>query len=156
MSMVFCRECGKQIHNSATTCSHCGAAQASVSTAAAASRSFPQGKTELWENRFALIEKAGGPKLPNLRKLPFGEIWAIKFNLWAFIFQPFYYAAMGMWKKGLSLLALSVLIVGVAAVVVESMGVNSDFLLLVAPGIFAGQANVSYYRFVKLGLNGCW
>lgn len=25
--MVFCRECGKEIHNTATACPHCGAAQ---------------------------------------------------------------------------------------------------------------------------------
>ena len=28
MSMVFCRGCGKEIHESATSCPHCGATQA--------------------------------------------------------------------------------------------------------------------------------
>lgn len=32
MAMVFCRGCGKQIHNSAPHCPHCGAPQAGSST----------------------------------------------------------------------------------------------------------------------------
>ena len=28
MSMVFCRGCGKEVHESAPTCTHCGATQA--------------------------------------------------------------------------------------------------------------------------------
>jgi hypothetical protein len=156
MSMVFCRGCGKQIKATAAACPHCEGAQAGVAGAAAAARSNPQGQGSLWRRRFALIDKAGGPKLPNVWKLPINEVWSIKFNLWAFIFQPFYYAAKGMWKKGLTFLALSILIVGVAAMLLESMGVDSSFLLLVAPGIFSGQANVSYYKFIKLGHNRWW
>lgn len=30
MSMIFCRGCGKEIHESAVTCPHCGAAQSSA------------------------------------------------------------------------------------------------------------------------------
>ena len=96
-----------------------------------------------------------GSFLPSrFKKAP--VIWSIKFNLWAFVFAVFYYAAKGMWKKGLTLLGLSFLIVGVAALLVESMGFNSDFLLLVAPSIFMGQANVSYYNHEKLGLRRWW
>ena len=32
MTMIFCRGCGKQIHNSAPYCPHCGAPQAGSST----------------------------------------------------------------------------------------------------------------------------
>lgn len=32
MPMVFCRGCGKEIHDSAPTCPHCGATQAVAST----------------------------------------------------------------------------------------------------------------------------
>ena len=32
MSMVFCRGCGKEIHDSAPTCPHCGAPQSATSS----------------------------------------------------------------------------------------------------------------------------
>jgi hypothetical protein len=37
MSMVFCRGCGKEIHDSAPMCPHCGAPQTATSIAADAS-----------------------------------------------------------------------------------------------------------------------
>ncbi|ONN64977.1 hypothetical protein [Herbaspirillum sp. VT-16-41] len=37
MSMVFCRGCGKEIHNSAPLCPHCGAPQSQASSAASGS-----------------------------------------------------------------------------------------------------------------------
>ncbi|MCU6432490.1 DUF805 domain-containing protein [Undibacterium sp. Jales W-56] len=37
MSMVFCRACGKEIHETAVTCPHCGAAQAKTAAASASS-----------------------------------------------------------------------------------------------------------------------
>jgi ribosomal protein L37E len=39
MSMVHCRGCGKQIHESAPTCPHCGAPQAAVQSAHSAAAS---------------------------------------------------------------------------------------------------------------------
>ncbi|MFZ6675134.1 DUF805 domain-containing protein [Undibacterium sp. Xuan67W] len=37
MNMVFCRGCGKEIHETAVTCPHCGAAQATSSATSTAS-----------------------------------------------------------------------------------------------------------------------
>lgn len=37
MSMVFCRGCGTQIHETATTCPHCGAPQITIRHASSAS-----------------------------------------------------------------------------------------------------------------------
>jgi hypothetical protein len=156
MNMVYCRGCGDQLSVSAATCTSCGAAQPIGASVAALPQSGDAALEAAWERRFALIDKAGGPKLPKLWSLPAGEVWAIKANLWAFVFGVFYYAAKGMWKKGLSLLGLASAIVFGGAVVLEAMGVSSDFLLLIGPAIFMGQANVSYYRRVKTGLNGWW
>lgn len=58
MSMVFCRGCGKSIHESATTCPHCGAPQRAVT--AAPSPAFapgPHGKS--WTVLFVLVFFAG-------------------------------------------------------------------------------------------------
>lgn len=97
-----------------------------------------------------------GAKLPKLWSLPAKEVAAIKLNGWAFLFGPFYYAAKGMWKTALSLLGLAIVILFGGAVVLEAMGISPDLLLLVGPAIFMGQANVSYYRRVKEGLNRWW
>lgn len=39
--MVFCRGCGKEIHESAVSCPHCGAVQAAVAGAASDKRILP-------------------------------------------------------------------------------------------------------------------
>lgn len=52
----------------------------------------------IWQERFELIEKAGGPKLPLIRTLSFKERLKM-FNVMGFFFGPFYYFVKGMWKK---------------------------------------------------------
>ena len=65
--------------------------------------------------RFDAIEKAGGIKLPNM-KLGSGvsftamERHKATFSIWAFLFGIFYYGYHGVWKKGLSLLAIALVI----------------------------------------------
>lgn len=44
MSMMFCHGCGKEIHQTATSCPHCGAPQ---KTAASGADVSPTGKTTL-------------------------------------------------------------------------------------------------------------
>lgn len=39
--MVFCRGCGKEIHESAVSCPHCGAVQAAVAGAVSEKRILP-------------------------------------------------------------------------------------------------------------------
>ncbi|WP_449468123.1 DUF2628 domain-containing protein [Stenotrophomonas humi] len=52
-----------------------------------------------WKSKFGLIDKAGGPDLPNFRNLPFGERFGLNFNILAFIFGPFYCPAKGLWRQ---------------------------------------------------------
>jgi hypothetical protein len=156
MNMVYCRSCGTQLAAAALACSGCGTAQPGIPAAAAGSGEGGQAPGPAWQHKFQLIDKAGGPKLPKLWSLPAKEVAAIKLNGWAFLFGPFYYAAKGMWKKGLSLLGLTLAILFGGALVLEAMGISPDLLLLVGPAIFMGQANVSYYRRVKEGINRWW
>jgi uncharacterized membrane protein len=113
---------------------------------------------EIWANRFALIEKAGGPALPRLKGMPFAEIWKIKFNLLAFLLGPIYYAVKGMWKKGVTLfIALSVVLGVVSVLLEEAFDINLDVALSVlAAGLFSRFANVTYYRLVKERRNSWW
>lgn len=58
MSMVFCRGCGKSIHESAPACPHCGAPQRAV-TAAASSTFAPGPHGKSWTVLFVLVFFAG-------------------------------------------------------------------------------------------------
>ncbi|WP_394787839.1 DUF2628 domain-containing protein [Rhodoferax sp.] len=157
MSMVFCRGCGKQIHDTAFACPHCGAPQADqakpVPTASmAGSAGSPQALSENWQRRFALLEKAGGPKLPKLGDLPFKERLALIFNIWAFLLGPVYYAAKGMWKKGLVLFGICV----VLAAIVSAFGISTQFVGFFAAGLYSRRSSCDYYKKVVLGDNGWW
>ncbi len=64
--------------------------------------------------RFDAIEKAGGIKLPNMKRgsgvsFTAMERHKVTFSVWAGLFQIFYYGYHGVWKKGLSLLVISIL-----------------------------------------------
>jgi len=111
MSMVFCRNCGKEIHETAPTCPSCGAPQSAPkpqpSTTAAPSNEL-ESISDSWKIKFELIEKAGGVKLPNAKNLPFGERMKVRFNVWGFLFGPFYYLVKGMWKKAVTLFGISI------------------------------------------------
>lgn len=54
MGMVYCRGCGKEIHETAVTCPHCGAPQIAVQ---ACSRSVPRliGWTIVWTVTFWFV-----------------------------------------------------------------------------------------------------
>ena len=74
--MVFCRGCGKEIHETAPTCPSCGAPQSvpkpqpSITTAPSIEL---ESITDSWKMKFELLEKVGGVKMPNIKNLPFGE-----------------------------------------------------------------------------------
>ncbi len=158
MSMVFCRGCGKEIHETAPTCPSCGAPQSvpkpqpSISTAPS---NELESISESWKRTFELIEKAGGVKLPNFKTLSFGE--RIKFiNIWAFLFGPFYYFAKGMWKKAISLWAVSVLIIVISQAIFQALGFSDPATYIVVAAIFGSRANIDYYKKIKLGDNNWW
>ena len=65
--------------------------------------------------RFDAIEKAGGIKLPNMKRGSGVSFTAMErhkatFSIWAFLFGIFYYGYHGVWKKGLSLMAIALAI----------------------------------------------
>tara|TARA_B110000003_G_scaffold210891_1_gene209863 strand:+ start:583 stop:969 length:387 start_codon:yes stop_codon:yes gene_type:complete len=67
------------------------------------------------QSRFDAIEKAGGIKLPNMKRGSGVTFTAMErhkatFSVWAFLFGIFYYGYHGVWKKGLSLMAIALVI----------------------------------------------
>lgn len=117
--------------------------------------------SESWKKRFALIERAGGPKLPRSRDLSFSERSGIVFNILGALFNGFYYLAKGMWKKAITLTGLSVVITLLLELILSAMGFSqgakfSVVSLVVPVAIFGARANIDYYKKVILGDNGWW
>ena len=119
---------------------------------------LPTDLPEVWKKRFALIERAGGTKLPRIKDLSFRERTTCTFNLLAGIFGPMYYIAKGMWKKGLAYWGM-----GIAGILIlETMVTLAGFGHLLDGvhytgawvAMFAMLANRDYYKKVVLGDNG--
>ena len=156
----FCTRCSAPIDGSAAFCGSCGtrvagAAATSTSKSAASSRDSAEQVSETWKRRFALLEKAGGPKLSKARELNFKERLVL-FNAWGFIFGPFYYLAKGMWKKAIVLFVLCVAAIVVLTLMLDAIGVSAAITNFIAPVVFATRANIDYFKKVVLGDNGWW
>jgi hypothetical protein len=149
MSMVFCSGCGKEIHETAPTCPGCGAPQLKLDVET-------ETISDSWKKRFELLEQAGGVKMPNIKKMPFRERMKIVFNVWGFLFGPFYYLAKGMWKKAISLTGVALLIIVVLGLICGALGVSDTITNFVAGAIFATRATIDYYKKIKLQDNGWW
>ncbi|WP_213947982.1 DUF2628 domain-containing protein [Luteibacter sp. dw_328] len=102
--------------------------------------------SETWKRRFRTIRDAGGPDLPNIRALPFGERFAVTLNLLAFLFGPIYFIVKGMYRQALGYFMLSL----VCLFVLEMIGLGRHFRALGAgiSAVYGARANVSYYRLV--------
>ncbi|MBV5292867.1 MAG: DUF2628 domain-containing protein [Curvibacter lanceolatus] len=153
MSTVFCRGCGQPVTAVATSCPNCGAQQA---TPQATQRKAEGALSDKWVKRFALIQKAGGAKLPALGKLPMSERLAIKFNILGFLFGPFYYAFLGMWKRALTMLGVGLSIVLIGEVVLKAVGAHQSLASFFMAGFFAGKVNLDYFKKQILNDNGWW
>ncbi len=115
--------------------------------------------SESWKKKFALIEKAGGPKLPKARDLSSAERNSLIFNWLGALFNGFYYLVKGMWKKAITLTALSVVISLVFDLVFSAAGfpkVATVFSVALPVAIFGTRANIDFYKKVMLGDNGWW
>jgi hypothetical protein len=116
------------------------------------------------QKKFDVIEKAGGIKLPHLKygsgiSFTFWERNQATFSIWAFLFGIFYYIYHGMWKKGLTLFAMSVLIVALVEVIivnfVPSIYEFWDSVAYLIPAlIFATRAPLDLYSKYILNENG--
>lgn len=156
MSMVFCRGCGHQIHESAPACPKCGAPQSSLKSTTAAAGQMIEGLSDSWKNKFILIEKAGGVKLPNIKKLTFGERSKIITNIFGFLFGPIYYIIKGMWKKAITLTLISAIIVFCISIIAVMFGKPSiaNMANFIGAAIFGSRANIDYFKKIRMNDDG--
>lgn len=105
-----------------------------------------------WRLRFDFFDTYGLPSsTPEAkaayRALPFGTKLRLTSNILAFLFGPIYFFVKGMWRKGLTLLALALS----AAVIMALVGVPESVGRAVGIGIAAlamSTANYAYYLHV--------
>ena len=105
--------------------------------------------SESWKRKFRLIDKAGGPDLPNFRNLSFGERLSVNFNILAFLFGPFYYLVKGLWRQAILYFIFAVILIAL----LETMGLGR-FSRSVGSGfaaMYSFRANISYYKKAVLG-----
>ena len=65
-----------------------------------------------WQFRFNFFQQHGAPKEPGFKQawkaLSFGDRLKINMNFFAFFFGPIYLLILGMWRKALSVLGISI------------------------------------------------
>lgn len=149
--MPFCQHCGSQASETTDFCYNCGA---DVTAAAIALPAI----SNAWRTRFALLHKAGGAAMPQSIELTLAERAAVRFNVLAFVLGPVYYAAMGMWKKGISLALLSCVLIVLARLLLSAIGLaHSGFAAmayLIPPLLYGTRANIDYFTHVVLRDDG--
>lgn len=104
-----------------------------------------------WQARFNFFDRHGAPATAefkqNWKTLPFGQRFKIRMNLFALFFGWIYFFVLGLWRKGLVLVALT-LVMGIIASLLPDgalftalvRGVGIGYALLVAT-----SANYAYY-----------
>ena len=103
---------------------------------------------------FALIDRAGGPRLPDINGLSFGERLKVIFNVWGFLFGVLYYLYKKMWKRGIVYIALTLAISFASVLLLDiSEDFESIFTQLVGMVIFGTRANIDLYKYYKLNNN---
>jgi hypothetical protein len=149
--MPFCQHCGSHASETTDFCYNCGADVTAATIALPAI-------SDAWRARFALLHKAGGAAMPQSIELTLGERAMVRFNLPAFVLGPVYYAAMGMWKKGVTLGLLSCLLIVLARLLLGTVGLAHSGLTamayLIAPLLYATRANIDYFTRVVLHDDG--
>jgi hypothetical protein len=147
-TMPSCQKCGAGNAPSTTSCTTCGTSIEVEQTDLSA----------LWRIRFDLVEKAGGPQLPHIKRLRAGERLRLMWNFWALLFGPFYYIAKGMWRKALvisfSTVALTIFINKAAPS--GDLDFFANNIGYAANALFTVFANIDYYRKVVLNHKGWW
>jgi len=104
-----------------------------------------------WRARFDFFDRHGAPRTPefkqNWKALPFGQRFKIRMNLFALFFGWIYFFVLGLWRKGLVLLALTLGMGVIAALLPDGAlftglirGLGIGYSLLVAT-----SANYAYY-----------
>jgi uncharacterized protein DUF2628 len=103
----------------------------------------------VWQTRFDFYRAHGVPgSTPEskaaFRALPFFTRMRLTGNPLAFLFGPFYFLAKGMWRKGLALLAMA-LILGAAIGTFHLPDMADRAATMVVPGLAMSTANYAYY-----------
>lgn len=105
--------------------------------------------SETWKEKFRLIEKAGGPTLPNFNSLPFGERLKANFNILAFLLGPIYFIAKGLWRQGVLYFVMAIVLIFILEI--AGLGKYGNGIGYGFAAIYAVRANVCYYKKVVLG-----
>ena len=97
-----------------------------------------------WKERFRVIERAGGPKLPLAKRLKPSERRKVVFSYLGFFFGPFYFLAKGLWRQALSYTCIAI----AAIILLELIGLGamSRVIGTTASVVYAMRAQVSYYQ----------
>lgn len=111
-----------------------------------------------WRSRFDFFDAYGPPAEPPAReamkRLPFGQRTRITFNPLAFFFGPIYFAVKGMWRKGLMLFAVTL----VLSALLLPFDIPSSVDMAIACGVgalYATTANYGWYLHVRYD-NRAW
>lgn len=119
-------------------------------------------RTELsdsWQKRFAYFDRYGPvSSTPEGRRayqaLPFLEKARLGANIWGFLFGPFYFMVKGMWRKGVTLLAVAC-VLAVPVLLFDVGSIIERFTAMVIPAFSLVTANYAYYLHVVQG-NRSW
>lgn len=109
---------------------------------------------ERWETTFRLIEEGGFLSgTVAQRQLTWREREHVRVNILAFLFGPFYYFYLGMWRRGGLILGAALVLAAVLELLAWYIGVRNtsrvDGLLIEA--FCAHRANLDYYFFKRRG-----
>lgn len=115
-----------------------------------------------WQKRFAFFDKYGSPSTPEfkaaLKAESFGGRILINMNIFAFFFGIIYFLILGLWKKGLVLLGVSIgigIIVGTIDMLLGDIFPNGVYtgLSVGISALWAMIANYAYYLKETKGLD---
>jgi len=109
-----------------------------------------------WQERFAFLDAHGAPGTATYKEafkaLPFMQRIKLGSSILAFLFGPIYFFILGLWRKALVGLALTVASFVIAFILYAVLGPenrSADFISrmlgLAVTLIYAGTANYAYY-----------
>ena len=106
--------------------------------------------SSLWRKRFAFFADHGSAFSPGgaeaLRKLPFWTGASIRSNVWGFIFGPLYFLFLGMWKRGMAIVAA---VIAIGLIAERLFGSSADGPVAVLSSVFCSMT-VNYARYIKV------
>ncbi|HEM8292178.1 MULTISPECIES: DUF2628 domain-containing protein [Providencia] len=119
--------------------------------------------SEKWQKRFNFFDTHGAPDTPEfkaaLKAESFGGRLLISMNFFAFFFGIIYFLILGLWKKGLVLLGISIglgLVLNVIDFMIGGTIPNGAYtgLSVGISALWAMIANYAYYIKETKGLDG--